>query len=131
MTIYSYKFTTNPSSSQTQEIELEGDVITKVRIRFPPGPQGLLRVAFFYGIKQIFPYNEGEFFYGDNEVIEWEEYFPFPETPLKLKIKLINDDDTYSHSCYIIIVTRKREDLEESRLAKRISSFFRFILGRI
>jgi len=79
MPIYSRKFTVPAASSKEFTIDIEGDVITYVRIRYPPGPTGLLRVAIFYGIKQIFPYEEETWFYGDDEIIEWDEYWELPE----------------------------------------------------
>ena len=121
MAIYSYKITTAASSEKETEIELEGDFISYVNIRFPPGPSGLLKLAIFYGIKQIFPYDEGTWFQGDDEVIEWQEYWKLPESPCKLKIKTVNEDDTYEHTVYVRIAVMKREESLAYQIASAIA----------
>lgn len=131
MPIYSRAFTVPANSEKEFSIEVEGDVITYVRVRFPPGPQGLLKVAIFYGIKQIFPYEEGTYFAGDDEVIDWHEYFELPETPCSLKVKAKNEDDTYEHSFYLIINVQKKEFTTANLIAKALRSGIRRIMGWI
>ncbi|MBW2649064.1 MAG: hypothetical protein JRC53_04515 [Deltaproteobacteria bacterium] len=129
MTIYSYEYTVPASSTKEFELEVEGDVITYVRLRFPPGPQGLLRVAIFYGTKQIFPYKESTWFFGDDEIIEWQEYWQLPETPCRLIIKAQNDDDTYEHSFYLIMNVQKKEETPAGQLSKAVSSAISTTIG--
>ena len=129
MAIYSRAFTVSASSSQEFELEVEGDVITYVRIRFPPGPSGLLRVAVHYGEKRIFPYEADTWFYGDNEIIEWHEYYELPETPCTLKVIAVNDDDTYDHTFYLVLNVQKREHTTASQIATKLAKAFRRLLG--
>lgn len=125
MPIYSRAFTVPAAEEKWFELEIEGDIIDMVRIRFPPGPAALLKVAIFYGNEQLFPVEEGTFFQGDNEIIEWSEYYPLPEQPTTLRIKAINEDDTYEHSFYLVINTKYHHELAEERLAKKIASLIR------
>ncbi|RLI78033.1 hypothetical protein DRP04_10590 [Archaeoglobales archaeon] len=129
MAIYSRKFTVPPDTEREFSISLDGDVITYVRIRYPPGPCGLLRIAFFYGPKQIFPYEEETWFYGDDEIIEWQEYYEVPERPMPLTIKAINDDDTYEHSFYVVINVQDKKYLLAQQLANSIARALRRLLG--
>jgi len=129
MPIYSRKITTDASSEKETTIEIEGDYITYVRIRFPPGPTGLLKVAFFYGIKQIFPWEEGTWFYGDDEIIEWPEFWKMPERKINLKIKTVNDDDTYSHDVYVVLVTMYKHQLVFTQLVSSIVSAIKRLFG--
>ena len=129
MPVYSRKVTVNASSTKEEEIEIRGDIITKVRIRFPPGPSGLLKVAINYGIKRVFPFEEDTWFYGDDEIIEWEEYWEFPEKPLKLKIVAENEDDTYDHSFYLVLVTKYKHEMLFSLIAKAIITAFKRLFG--
>ena len=76
-----------------------------MNIRFPPGPSGLLNVSIFYGIHQIFPYDEGTWFHGDDETIAWDEFWELPESPCTITIHTENQDDTYEHSVYVRIAT--------------------------
>ena len=125
MPIYSRAFKVPPGEEKWFELEVEGDIIDMVRIRFPPGPAALLKVAIFYGNEQIFPAEKDTFFLGDNEIIEWSEYYPLPEHPTRLRIRAINEDDTYEHSFYLVLNTKYKQELAEERLAKRIASLIR------
>jgi len=127
MPIYTLKVTANANSENEEEIELEGYAITRVSILFPPGCLGLVAVRFFYGIKQIFPYEENTEFRGSGETIEWDEYWILPEERTKIKMKVINEDDTYQHTIYARIVVKKRSEL----LAEQITTAFVKVLKRI
>ncbi|MHC1610729.1 MAG: hypothetical protein ACXQTW_03870, partial [Candidatus Methanospirareceae archaeon] len=70
MTIYSWRITTDPAKEQKVKKEIKGDYITKVIVRFPPGPQGLLHVRFYYGDMQIFPEEKDTDFADDDLTIE-------------------------------------------------------------
>jgi len=129
MPIYSEVFTAGPQEEKEYEIELEGDIVDMVRVRFPPGPAALLKVAFFYGNEQIWPYRRGTFFVGDNEVIQWSEYWPLPEPKTKITVRLKNEDDTYEHSVYVVINTKYRHETAEERLAVRLASLIRPIVN--
>ena len=125
MPIYSRAFEVPPSSEKWFELEVEGDIIDMVRIRFPPGPAALLKIAIFYGNEQIFPAEKDTFFLGDNEIIEWSEYWPLPEAKTRLRIRAINDDDTYEHSFYLVINTKYTQELAENRIANSILNSLR------
>ena len=131
MTIYVKDFTFTKNSEEYKEIEIEGKVITKVRIRFPPGPSGLLKIRILYGDRQIFPYNEGEYFYGDDEIIEWDEYWELPEKKIRLRIHGINEDTAYDHSIILYLVVQEEEETLEHRIAKSFISLFRRMFGMI
>jgi len=128
MPIYSRKYTIPAASEKDHKLEVEGDVITYVRIRFPPGPNALLGVSIFYGIKQIFPYEENTMFYGDDEFIDWDEYWELPESPCTLIIQGKNDDNTYEHTFYLVINVQKREYTLAGQIATKITSGLRRLL---
>ena len=137
MPIYSRAFKVPAAEEKWFELEIEGDIIDMVRIRFPPGPSGLLKVAIFYGNEQLFPVENGTFFQGDNEIIQWSEYWLLPEAKTRLRIRAINEDDTYEHSFYLVINTKYKHEMLEERIAKLLASlirplfsFFRTFSGR-
>lgn len=105
MSIYSRTFTTPAGGKGEWTWEIEGDVITKISVRFPPGPENELRVKIMYGLKSLAPWAEGEWLSGDDEKIEWNEYIELPEKRTTLKIVTENDDTVYPHSVIIRIVT--------------------------
>jgi hypothetical protein len=129
MTIYSRVFTVPPAQEKWFELEIEGDIIDMVRIRFPPGPAGLLKIAVFYGNEQIFPAEQWTFFAGDNEVIQWDEYWPLPERKTTIRVWAKNEDDTYEHSFYLVINTKYKHEISEERLAKAIARLIRPLTG--
>ena len=131
MPVYSRVFTTSASTTKDYDLWVEGDVITFVRIRFPPGPNGLLKVAIFYGEKQLFPWEESTWFIGDDETIAWDEYFVLPERPCRLIVRVKNDDDTYEHSVLVTIVTQSYASTRETRLARALARFLRPLLGYV
>jgi len=89
-------------------IEIEEDLIAFVSVRFPPGPNNLLKVAVFYGESQIFPSHKYDWAMGDDEVV-WDLilYEP-PESPVLLTIRAYNEDDIYDHTAVIRIVAVDR-----------------------
>jgi len=57
-----------------KEIQLPEGVITKVRVRFPPGPRGQVHTAVFQGAHKMWPRGEGNWAWGDDEPIEMSEH---------------------------------------------------------
>ena len=96
---------TAKENPKTLDIEIDDDALLFVAVRFPPGPQALAGVSLWYGEEQIFPYPKGSWVVGDNEVIWDFILWKCPERPCPLTIKAYNIDDTYSHTCYIRIVS--------------------------
>jgi len=58
----------------TKEIHLPEGVVTKVRVRFPPGPRGQVFTAIFEGTHKMWPRGEGNWAWGDDEPIEMGEH---------------------------------------------------------
>lgn len=135
MTIYSGPLDCPAGEKKEYEVEIEGDIITRVRLHFPPGPQGLLHVRFFQGIKQIFPQPEESYFSGDDEVIEWDEFYELAEHKSTIRVVLENEDDTYEHQVIVTLVVQDRQkEVSEriaSAIAKKIMSVFRMLTGWI
>jgi len=117
MTIYSRVFTTPAGEEKDFQIIIEGDAITHVWVRFPPGSKGLLHVTIYYGLKQIFPWTEGQYFAGNDEVIEWDEYWELPESPCALTVHCENYSTQYEHAVYVKIQTERKS----TSLARRVA----------
>jgi len=108
-------------------IEVEEEVITKVIVFFPPGPCNLLKVALFYGERQIWPHHEYEWLSGEDCLIEDVLYFKCPERPCPVRIRAYNDDDAYTHSCVVYITAHpKRIALIHEFLARIAVAWERF-----
>ncbi len=127
MPAYSYRIKTDPLEEKKTTIKIKGDYLTKVIIRFPPGPMGLLHVRIYYGDYQLFPEDKDTDFADDDLPIEWEEFWELPEDPCPLTIWTKNEDDTYAHTVHIYLFTKYKQQM----LAEQIASSVRRVLGGI
>jgi len=101
---------TPEASPTTVDIDLCKGFIAHVWIRFPTGPAGLLHVAIGDPNtgEKIWPGAAGQWFTGDNEVIEFDTEYDVPYVNSgveKYHMHLIgwNEDDTYPHSALVRI----------------------------
>jgi len=92
-------------SAVSQDIILTKGFVSHVWIRFPQGPVGLLSIAIYDQGTKIWPGGTGQWFTGDNEVIEFDTEYDVPlvGTDRKLTIKGFNTDDSYEHAALIRI----------------------------
>lgn len=58
---------TNP---YVREFTVPEGVVHRVRMRYPPGPRGMVSSAVFLGAAKIFPMDESEWFVGEDEWVE-------------------------------------------------------------
>jgi len=107
--IYTIKLTippnTPPESPERTTVKLRKAILTHMSIRIPPGHHALAGIRVLYGITQLWPEETGTWLTGDDEVLEWEEYFELPTDPTTLVLEGYNEDDTYEHSFYIRLMT--------------------------
>lgn len=129
MPIYTRKIITPANSTKEEEIEIEGHVITNISVFFPPGCQALVAVSFWYGIKQIAPTEEGTDLRGSGEAVTWDEYWELPESPCKIRIKVVNEDDTYSHIVLVRIVVKKKVQLVAEQISRGIINALKRVFG--
>jgi len=131
MPIYAKEILTAADSDKKTIIRLRGDLITYMNIRFPPGSLGLLKIQFFYGDLQIFPQEQGDYFNGDDEIIEWEEFWEIPGEDEPLTIYTKNEDEYYDHAVLIRIVTKYRKELIADLIANALARKLRRLLRLI
>jgi len=81
-----------------EQLTVEEDVITRIQIRFPPGPCSLVKAAVFYGAERIFPHPAYDWAAGDDEIVEGFLYWLAPEKPCTLTLKAYNEDEAYNHT---------------------------------
>ena len=65
---------TEKTAPARKEIQLPAGVIIGVRVRFPPGPRGIVFTAVFQGNHKMWPRGEGNWAWGDNEPIPMTEH---------------------------------------------------------
>jgi len=131
MPVYAKEIITLANSAKETVVNLRGDYITYINIRFPPGSLGLLKVQFFYGDLQIFPQEQGDYFNGDDEIIAWEEFWEIPGEEEPLTIYTKNEDEYYDHAVLIRIVTKYRKELVADLIANALARKLRRLLRLI
>jgi len=131
MPAYSYRITTNPTEEKKTTVKLKGDYLTKVMIRFPPGPQALLHVRIYYGDYQLFPEDKDTDFADDDLAIEWDEFWKLPEHPCPITIWTKNEDDTYEHTVHVYFFTKYQEELMAEKIAEALWKRFKGLFKAI
>ncbi len=99
--IYTANITTvaNTAQSSLKEttIRVTKGLVFKVEFNFPPGSSGLMGLAVFDGLYQVWPSSVGEFFTSDDETIAFEDLYLKESAPFEFKCYTYNEDETYSH----------------------------------
>jgi len=105
MPFFSFSITTlantAKASAEKTKITLCPGVIHLVRVRIPPGSAGLLHCYINHHLHQIAPANAGEDFHGDNDPIEYREWYELEGQDTELEVVTWNEDDTYEHEVLI------------------------------
>lgn len=99
--IYTANITTPANTSRTSlkktAIRVTKGLVYKVDFYFPPGSAGLMGVAVFDGLYQVWPSSVGEFFVSDDETIRFDDMFFKESAPYEFQCYTYNEDDTYEH----------------------------------
>jgi len=72
-------------------------LVYKVEVYFPAGSAGLMGVAIFDGLFQVWPSTVGDFFLGDNIMISFDDLYLKEAAPFDFQVYTYNVDDTYDH----------------------------------
>jgi len=114
-------------------IEIKEDYLWKIGIHFPSGCVGMVKIAIYYGRKQIWPSEKGEWVAGDDVTIWDEPYIRLPDKPTKLICKGVSTGTSYDHTIrfYFHALPRKYVvwPLAIDRLLNAIKKLVKFITG--
>ena len=78
-------------------------LVYKFELYFPPGSSGLLRVAVEDGGHRLWPSEPGEWFFGDNITISFEDNYFVASDPHSFFIYVYNLDIEYAHEFQVRI----------------------------
>ena len=109
-------------------INVTSGLVFKVEFYFPAGSAGLMGVAVYDGLYQVWPSSVGEFFTGEDQLIAFDDMYLKESAPFELQCYSYNVDDTYDHFVSVRIglvsadvflarfmPSRKRVDLDKLR----------------
>jgi len=116
---------TSETSPTEKTLEIEGAILNTIHCLIPDRHVGLARLAIFYGIEQIFPYESGTWLSGNDESFNINLKWPLPESKITLILKGWNEDDTYDHTFYLRLEVA--EQPEEARPWKILSDFVQIL----
>jgi hypothetical protein len=87
-------------SATSTIIVLAKGFVSHVWLKFPTGSAGLLHISVYNEATKLWPGIAGQWFTGDNEVVEFDTEYDVPLVGgvYKLTIKGWNEDDSYPHS---------------------------------
>jgi len=108
-----------------KKLEIEGAILDKIHILIPPGHEALARLAIFYGIDQIFPYETGTWLRGDDESFPLRLNWPLPEPTTTITLKGWNEHTTYDHTFYLRLAAAER--IEEARPWQALLDFIAIV----
>lgn len=104
---------TQPEDNPAEvDVEIEGDVVTKVEVDYPAGCHYLVGTAVFYGIKQLWPSDVGTWFRANKYVIGFNPSWDMPERKVTLTFKGCAPQTKFQHKIVLRVVT---EDLPAAR----------------
>jgi len=105
--IYVANITTPKNTAVTNlkrtRISVTKGLVYKVEFYFPPGSAGLMGVAVFDGLFQLWPSSVGEFFLGSDINIAYDDLYLKEAQPFEFQAYSYNTDDTYDHSLSVRI----------------------------
>lgn len=102
------------ANPHTQELKLTAGVIQNVRVLFPPGPHGMVKVRLMHEAHQFLPTNPDGYFASDNEPITIDEYYTLDAEPFGLTVVASSPGTAYPHTIPIRIGVLRPEEVEAS-----------------
>ncbi|MBA7717002.1 hypothetical protein ES703_126089 [subsurface metagenome] len=84
-------------------ISVTKGLVYKVEFYFPAGSAGLMGVAVFDGLFQVWPSSVGEFFIGEDQVVSFDDLYLKEAAPFQFQCYSYNTDDTYDHAVSVRI----------------------------
>lgn len=100
--IYTANITTVKNTPQTAlkktSINVTKGLVYKVEFYFPRGSAGLMGVAVFDGLFQVWPSSVGEFFVGADVLVSFDDLYLKEAAPYELQAYSYNTDDIYDHA---------------------------------
>ncbi len=86
------------SDPMTEVIEVQAGVIHRIRVSIPAGHAWLTGVHVLQGLHQIAPTSTSEWFSGDDDIIDYNEFIELKSATTQLMIEAYNTDTEYAHS---------------------------------
>jgi len=119
MTLYTVDITVPANTPHDKpikrKIKVEGDIITRVGVHFPPGPACMVRVWLMYGRIRLWPKGPDKWLVGDAVTIWDDFYHELPYEPYPITVNASSPGTTYPHEITVYISAVRREEVPLQR----------------
>lgn len=133
--IYTANISTSKNTAQTDlkktRLHVTKGLVYKVEFYFPSGSAGLMGLAVFDGLYQVWPSSVGEFFIGEDHVISFNDMYLKESAPYEFQCYTYNEDDTYEHTVSVRIGLVSKEVFKARYLPMQSELVFRAILSQM
>jgi len=108
---------------------IEKGVITKWMILIPDGVHALAHFQILYGLEQLIPKTPGDWFTGNGESIEIDEFWELPEPDTLITVMGYNEDIVYDHTFIIRIIAMPKWVAKFGLILKNFVNLLKTLLG--
>lgn len=122
---------TAKGSPKKTTIHATQGLVYKVEFYFPPGSAGLMGVAVFDGLYQVWPSSVGEFFVGEDQQISFDDMYLKEEAPFEFQCYTYNIDDTFAHMVSVRIGLVLKDVFQARYLPTKSSEVFMQVLAQM
>ena len=133
--IYTANITTPKNTAKTApkatRITVTKGLVYKVEFYFPPGSAGLMGLAVFDGLYQVWPSSVGEFFISDDETISFDDMILMDSAPFEFQCYTYNLDDTYDHFVAVRIGLVLKSVFQARYLPEKSEDIFIAVLAQM
>ena len=133
--IYTANITTPANTVQTNpkltRMHVTKGLVYKVEFYFPAGSAGLMGVAVFDGLYQVWPSSVGEFFTGQDQMITFDDLYLKEAAPFEFQCYTYNEDDTHEHFVSVRIGLVSKEVFQARYLPSKSAEVFKQVLAQM
>lgn len=133
--IYVANITTPKDTAKTDlmktVIRVTSGLVYKVEFYFPAGSAGLMGVAVFDGMYQVWPSSVGEFFIGEDQMISFDDMYLKDAAPFEFQCYTYNIDDTYEHAVAVRIGLVLKDVFQARYLPTKSGEVFMQVLAQM
>jgi len=105
---FTYPITVDPDTESDSPKRLASGLcrgtLSQVSVYFPFGCAGLVGVRIIHYEHQLYPTNPGEWFTGNDILIEFPDEYLIDQGWTEFKVEAYNEDDFYSHTPVVSFV---------------------------
>jgi len=112
-------------------IRVTSGLVFKVEFYFPAGSAGLMGVAVFDGLYQVWPSSVGEFFIGEDQLIAFDDMYLKESAPFEFQCYTYNEDTENPHFVSVRIGLVSSEAFLARFMPSRTPGDFEKIRGRM